>query len=46
MAIEKIFPSNPDVVLYNTIISLQMWSDLMKDTDKSQMAKMVKHLED
>ena len=45
MAIEGIFPSNPDVVLYNTINSLQMWSDLMKDIDKSQLAKMVKCLE-
>ena len=33
MVIEKAYPSNPDVVIYATINSLQMWGDLLKDTD-------------
>ena len=44
MAIEKSFPSNPDMVLYNAINSLQMWGNLLKDTDKMQMPKMVERL--
>jgi hypothetical protein len=43
---EKKFPSNPDVVLYNTINSLQMWRDFMKEADKVHLSKMVEHLED
>jgi hypothetical protein len=46
MAIEKKIPSNPDVVLYNTINSLQMWRDFMKEADKVHLSKMVEHLED
>jgi hypothetical protein len=44
MAIEKSFPSDPDLVLYNAINSLQMWGDLLKDTDRVQIYKMVEHL--
>ena len=45
MAIQKVFSSNPDVVLYNTITFLQMWRDLMKDADKIHLSKMVEGLE-
>jgi hypothetical protein len=44
MAIEKSFPFNPDMVLYNAINSLRMWGDLLKDTNKMQMSKMVERL--
>jgi hypothetical protein len=45
MAIQTVFPSNPDVVLYNTITFLQMWRELMKDADKIHLSKMVEGLE-
>jgi len=45
MAIEKAYPSNPDVVIYATINSLQMWGELLKEADKTQLSRMVEHLE-
>jgi hypothetical protein len=45
MAIQTVFPSNPDVVLFNAITFLQMWRELMKDVDKIHLSKMVEGLE-
>jgi hypothetical protein len=42
MAIQKDFPSNPDVVLYSAINIIQMWRDLVKDADKMHLSEMVK----
>jgi hypothetical protein len=44
MAIQKIFPANPNLVLYNTINLLQMWRELMKDPDKIYLSEMVEIL--
>ena len=45
MVIQKVFPANPDVVLYNAITLLQMWRELTKDADKIQSSKIVEGLE-
>lgn len=38
---EKIFPSNPDVMIYVTANCMQMWVDLHKEGDKSKLIRMV-----
>ena len=45
MAIQRAFPSDPDVVIYTSTNSLQMWGDLLKDADKIQLLKMVSRME-
>nr|AAD27565.1 hypothetical protein [Sorghum bicolor] len=37
---EKIFPSNPDVMIYVTANCMQMWVDLHKEGDKSKLIRM------
>jgi hypothetical protein len=34
MAIEKIFPLNPDVIFYTTANFMQMWGELLRKDDK------------
>jgi O-antigen/teichoic acid export membrane protein len=46
LTIEKIFPSNLDVVIYATINSMQMWGELLKEVDKGKMLKVVRCLSD
>lgn len=45
MAIENIFPSNPFVVIYVAMKSLQMWGELLKEDGKSKLIKAVNCLE-
>lgn len=41
MAIEKIFSTNPDVVIHAALNSMQMWIELQKEADKRKMKEMV-----
>lgn len=44
MAIEKCFPTNPDVVIHSTINLMQMWIDLQKTKDKDKLMELVQCL--
>ena len=44
MAIEKNYPSNPDAVIYAAIHYMQMWVDLQKECDKTNLDQMAKSL--
>ena len=46
MAIEKHFPSTPDVMIYLVINFLQTWVDLQRENDKAKMKEMVQSLSD
>lgn len=46
MSIEKKFPYNTEMVLYNALNSLQMWGELLKESDKTHLSKMVERLEE
>jgi hypothetical protein len=46
VAIEMIFPSNPDVVIYATVNFMQMWGQLLKEADKGKLMKTVQCLEE
>lgn len=37
MAIEKLFPSNPDAVIYTTVNFMQFWEDVLKKDDKVKL---------
>lgn len=39
MAIEKVFPSNPDSIIYAAVNCVQMWGDLLKEADKTKLTK-------
>ena len=44
MAIEKIFPSNPDAVIHATINYMHIWVELQREDDKDKMHKMAQCL--
>jgi len=44
MAIEKIFPTNPDAVIHAALNLMHMCIDLQKEGDKIKMMKMVQYL--
>jgi hypothetical protein len=44
MAIEKLFPNNPDAVIHMISNFLQMWADLLKETDRAKMRETAQSL--
>ena len=46
MAIEKLFPSNPDAVIHATINFVQIWAGLSKEGDAARMKDMAQRLLD
>lgn len=40
MAIEKCFPNSPDMVLHMIVNFMQMWSELLKESDRVKMRAM------
>ena len=40
MAIEKIFPSNRDAVIYAAVIFMQTWVEVHKEIDKAKTRKV------
>jgi hypothetical protein len=43
MAIEKLFPNNPDAVIHMISNFLQMWADLLKETARAKMREMAQY---
>jgi hypothetical protein len=46
MAIEKLFPNSPDAVIHMIANFVQMWSELLKETNIAKMRGMAQSLSD